>query len=137
MSSSASLLKSIGPPLAKRARVAAFDRRGHGRTATPTSRSPTTRWPTETIAFLEYLKRRVHLVGHSDGGNVALLVAMRRPDLVRRVVAIGANYHFEGLMPLASFDTESDEFAEWAQRFGEHSPDGPSTPARSRRRRGS
>ena len=80
---------------------------------------------TETIAFIEYLERRVHLVGHSDGGNVALLVAMRRPDLVRRVVAIGANYHFKGLLPVPVFDTDSEEFAQWAQRFGEHSPDGP------------
>ena len=79
----------------------------------------------ETIAFLEYLKRRVYLVGHSDGGNVALIVAMRRPDLLRRVVAIGANYHFEGLMPVPSFDIESEDFAQWAQRFGENSPDGP------------
>jgi pimeloyl-ACP methyl ester carboxylesterase len=79
----------------------------------------------ETIAFIEYLKRRVSLVGHSDGGNVALIVAMRRPDLVRRVVAVGANYHFEGLMPVSSFDTESEEFAQWAQRYGENSPDGP------------
>jgi pimeloyl-ACP methyl ester carboxylesterase len=27
-------------------------------------------------------------------------------------------------MPMPSFDTESPEFAEWAERFGEHSPDG-------------
>jgi len=125
MSNSASLLKSIGPPLAKHARVVAFDRRGHGRTGDTDDPFSYESMADETIAFIEYLKRRVDLVGHSDGGNVALIVAMRRPDLVRRVVAIGANYHFEGLMPLDSFDTESDEFAEWAQRFGEHSPDGP------------
>jgi len=125
MSSSASLLKSIGPPLAKRARVVAFDRRGHGRTGDTDEPFSYESMATETIAFIEYLKRRVDLVGHSDGGNVALIVAMRRPELVRRVVAIGANYHFEGLMPLDSFDTESEEFAEWAQRFGELSPDGP------------
>ena len=50
---------------------------------------------------------------------------MRRPDLVRRAVVIGANYHFEGLMPVPTFDVESEDFAQWAQRFGEHSPDGP------------
>lgn len=124
MSSSASLLKSIGPSLAKHARVAAFDRRGHGRTGDTDAPFSYESMADETIAFIEYLKRRVDLVGHSDGGNIALIVAMRRPDLVRRVVAIGANYHFEGLMPVPTFDTESDEFAQWAQRFGEHSPDG-------------
>jgi len=125
MSSSGSLLKSVGPSLAKRHRVAAFDRRGHGRTADTDAPFSYRAMAAETIAFIEYLKRRVDLVGHSDGGNVALIVAMRRPDLVRRVVVIGANYHFEGLMPISSFDTDSEEFAEWAQRFGEHSPDGP------------
>jgi pimeloyl-ACP methyl ester carboxylesterase len=55
---------------------------------------------------------------------VALLVAMRRPDLLRRLVVIGANYHYEGLMPMPTFDTQSEEFAQWAERYGEHSPDG-------------
>ena len=138
MSSSASLLKSIGPSLAKRYRVAAFDRRGHGRTGDTDEPFSYDAMATETIAFIEYLKRRVHVVGHSDGGNVALLVAMRRPDLLRRVVAVGANYHFEGLLPVPTFDLESEEFAQWAQRFGEHSPDGPGARAgRWRRRPGS
>jgi pimeloyl-ACP methyl ester carboxylesterase len=125
MSSSASLLKSVGPSLATRYRIAAFDRRGHGRSADTDAPFSYDAMADETIAFLEYLKRRVHLVGHSDGGNIALLVAMRRPDLVRRVVVIGANYHFKGLLPVPVFDTASEEFAQWAQRYGEHSPDGP------------
>lgn len=126
MSSSASLLRRVGRPLSKRFRIAAFDRRGHGRTADSDAPFSYSAMADETIAFIEYMDRRVHLVGHSDGGNVALLVAMRRPDLIHRVVVIGASFHYEGLMPMPAFDTESDDFAEWAQRFGEHSPDGPS-----------
>ena len=125
MSSSASMLRSIGPSLQKRYAVAAFDRRGHGRTGDADEPFSYDAMADETIAFLRYLKRRVHLVGHSDGGNVALLVAMRAPELLRRVVVIGANYHFNGLMPMESFDTESEDFAQWAQRYGENSPDGP------------
>ncbi len=125
MSSSASMLKSIGPSLSKRYPVASFDRRGHGRTADTDEPFSYDAMANETIAFLKYLKRRVHLVGHSDGGNIALLVAMRSPELVRRVVLIGANYHFKGLMPVHTFDVESEEFAEWTQRYGENSPDGP------------
>jgi len=126
MSSSASLLRRVGRPLARTYRIAAFDRRGHGRTADTDAPFSYGAMADETIAFLEYLGRRVHLVGHSDGANVALLVAMRRPDLVHRVVAVGANYHYEGLMPMPTFDTQSDDFAQWAQRYGEHSPDGAS-----------
>jgi pimeloyl-ACP methyl ester carboxylesterase len=126
MSSSASLLRTLGLPLAKEFRIAAFDRRGHGRTADTDAPFSYSAMADETVAFLEYLDRRVHLVGHSDGGIVALLVAMRRPDLVHRVVAIGANYHYDGLMAMPAFDPDGEAFAQWAERFGEHSPDGAS-----------
>jgi pimeloyl-ACP methyl ester carboxylesterase len=124
MSSSASLLRVLGPSLSKKYRVAAFDRRGHGRTADTDEPFSYSAMADETTAFIERLDRRVHVLGHSDGGNVALLVAMRRPDLLRRIVVIGANYHHDGLMPLPSFDNDREGFAQWAQRFGEHSPDG-------------
>ena len=125
MSSSASLLKSIGPSLSKHFQIAAFDRRGHGRTGDTDEPFSYDAMADETIAFIEHLKGPVNVLGHSDGGNVALLVAMRRPDLVRRVVVIGANYHFDGLLAVATFDVDSEEFAQWAQRYGESSPDGP------------
>ncbi len=124
MSSSASLLRVLGPALSTKYRVGAFDRRGHGRTADTDEPFSYSAMADETIAFLEHLDRRVHVIGHSDGGNVALFVAMRRPDLLRRVVVVGANYHHEGLMPMPTFDTQSQEFATWAERFGEFSPDG-------------
>ena len=125
MSSSASMMKSIGPLLERDFAVAAFDRRGHGRTGDTDAPFSYDDMANETIAFLELLGRRAHLIGHSDGGNVALFVAMRRPDLVKRVVVIGANYHHDGLMPLPRFDTDSDEFEQWAQRYAALSPDGP------------
>jgi pimeloyl-ACP methyl ester carboxylesterase len=78
----------------------------------------------ETIAFVETLGRRVHLVGHSDGGNIALLVGQRRPDLVRRMVVIGANYHYDGLRDFPLMSADTPEFEEWAVKFAERSPDG-------------
>jgi pimeloyl-ACP methyl ester carboxylesterase len=123
-SSSASMLRSIGPRLSKRFTIGAFDRRGHGRTGDTDAPFTYDDMATQTIAYLEVLGRRAHLVGHSDGGIVALLVAIRRPDLLGRVVAIGANYHRNGLMELSAPDTDSDEFAAWAQRYARVSPDG-------------
>lgn len=124
MSSSASLLRSIGPGLSKSFRVAAFDRRGHGRTADTAAPFHYDDMATETISFLELLDRRVHLVGHSDGGNVALLVAMRRPDLLKRLAVIGANFHFDGLLPMKEFRADAPEFEAWALKYAKHSPDG-------------
>jgi pimeloyl-ACP methyl ester carboxylesterase len=124
MSSSVSMLDSIGPRLSKDFRLCAFDRRGHGRTADTPAPFHYDLMATETIAFLEYLAQPAYLVGHSDGAIVALLVAMRRPDLVRRVVAIGANYHYAALYPLEEFAPDSSAFTEWSCTYAKHSPDG-------------
>ncbi len=124
MSSSASLLRSIGPRLEKYYRIAAFDRRGHGRTADTDEPFHYNAMANETIAFLEYLGKPAHLIGYSDGGIVALLVAMRRPDLVKRVVVVGANYHYSGLVSTPPIDFAGKEFAKWAKKFGKRSPDG-------------
>jgi pimeloyl-ACP methyl ester carboxylesterase len=38
-------------------------------------------------------------VGWSDGGIVALLLSIKRPDLVVRQVLVGTNFHRDGLLP--------------------------------------
>ncbi len=40
-----------------------------------------------------------NLVGFSDGATTALHVALRRPDLVRRMVLISGQFHHTGLLP--------------------------------------
>jgi pimeloyl-ACP methyl ester carboxylesterase len=124
LSSSASLLDSIGPQLKKHFRLAAFDRRGHGK-------SPDTNEPfhyadmaDETIGFIEHLDRGVHLVGHSDGAIVALLVALKRPDLVERAVLIGANFNHRGLLALEDMRVGSPAFVKWSEKYAASSPDG-------------
>lgn len=80
------------PALAERYRVVLIDRRGHGRT--PDVDGPITYelMRDDTIACIEALEvEGTHLVGWSDGGIVALMVAIDRPDLVGRIVTIGAN----------------------------------------------
>jgi len=124
MSSSASLLRDLAPRLAKRFRIAAFDRRGHGRTGDTDEPFHYSTMADETIAFIEHLGVRAHLVGHSDGGVVALLVAMRRPDLVRRLVLIGANYHYRGLHDVVEFPLKGPVFKQWRREFARLSPDG-------------
>ena len=52
----------------------------------------------DTAALLQQLKvRDADVVGWSDGGNVALILAVRHPELVRRIVVSGANFAPEGL----------------------------------------
>lgn len=96
--SDASSFGATVPGLVDTFRVVVPERRGQGHT--PDLDGPITYrgMADDTIAFLETLGLdRVRLVGHSDGANVALLVALARPDLVERMVLISGNYRPEGV----------------------------------------
>jgi pimeloyl-ACP methyl ester carboxylesterase len=123
LSNSDAMLDLIGAPLSDTYRVAAFDRRGHGRTADTDEPFHYATMADETIAFLEQLGGPAHLIGWSDGGNVGLLVALRRPDLVGRLVMIGSNYHHEGLLPLP-IEGDSPVLEMLLADYSERSPDG-------------
>lgn len=92
-------------------RVLVPDRRGHGKTPDTDAPFAYDDMADETVRFLDdEVASPAALVGWSDGGIVALLVSLRRPDLVRRQVLIGANYHHEGL--LDAFDPGDDPDAD-------------------------
>jgi len=112
-------------PLAERFHVYTPDRRGHGRT--PDVDGPITYqlMADDTIAFLEHVVGGpAHLVGHSDGAVVAMLVAMQRPELVDRLVMISGGFDKSGeAAPDMEFDT--DEVVQFlGPAYGEVSPDG-------------
>ncbi|MGH2834283.1 MAG: alpha/beta fold hydrolase [Solirubrobacteraceae bacterium] len=110
--------------LAARFRVYTPERRGHGHT--PDVEGPITfeAMAQDTIAFLEtVVGGPAHLVGYSDGAIVALLVALRRPDLARRVVLVAGVFHHQGWAPgVIDPDNEPPEFLR--ELYGEISPDG-------------
>lgn len=88
------------PALAERFHLYVPDRRGHGRSPDNDEPFSYDAMAGETAAFLtEVVGGPAHLVGWSDGGIVALLVALAKPELVQRQVVIGANFHHEGLDP--------------------------------------
>ena len=85
------------PAFAERYRVLAPERRAHGHT--PDVDGPLTYddMASDTIGFLEtVVQGPAHLVGWSDGGVVGLLVAIARPDLVRKLVPISASFDVAG-----------------------------------------
>ena len=117
------------PEFAKRYRVYLPERRGHGRTADPGEISYEL-MAEDTIGFMEALGlESAHIVGYSDGGNTALIMAIRRPELVRKLVVIGANFHYGGMAPvaLAAMETATpDAFYPWlVNAYKQNSPDGP------------
>ncbi|WP_300380145.1 alpha/beta hydrolase [Henriciella sp.] len=84
--------QSILAPLGQRTRVAALDMRGHGRTTLPAEPKSLKSWHTYRDDVIEFLEKTVTkpvvLSGHSMGGCVALLVAGKRPDLVKGLVLV-------------------------------------------------
>jgi pimeloyl-ACP methyl ester carboxylesterase len=77
--------------------VLAPERRAHGHTPDVDGPLSYADMATDTICFLEtVVGGPAHLVGWSDGGIVGLLVAIRRPDLVTKLVVISANYSATG-----------------------------------------
>jgi pimeloyl-ACP methyl ester carboxylesterase len=113
------------PGLVERFRVFRPDRRGHGRT--PDVAGPITyeQMAQDTIAFLEQVAGGpAYLVGHSDGAPVALLVALRRPDLVPRLVFASGVFHHDGWAP-GAIDLDEETTAFFVEYHGAVSPDGP------------
>jgi len=113
------------PPLEDEFHVFAYDRTAHGFTGDLPGSLHFEFQAQEAIAYLEdVVKEPADLIGWSDGGNIALMVAIQRPDLVKSIVAIGANFHFSGVMQaFGDPEISEDDQAE----YNLISPDAPHT----------
>ena len=79
--------------------VFAYDRSSHGFTSYRKESINFNYQLREAIAYLEnVVKEPAHIVGWSDGGIIGLMLAIQRPDLVKSLVAIGANFHYDGTL---------------------------------------
>jgi pimeloyl-ACP methyl ester carboxylesterase len=80
-------------------RIIAPDQVGQGRTPDVPGSLSYSGMMEDTAALLKMLKlEHVNVMGFSDGGILALMLAVRHPDLVRRLVISGANIAPEGLL---------------------------------------
>jgi pimeloyl-ACP methyl ester carboxylesterase len=113
------------PALAERFRVYTPERRGQGHTADVEGPITYQLMADDTVAFLDaVIGRPAHLVGHSDGAVVAMLVAAQRPDLVDRLVLISGGFDKSGeAAPDMPWDVDQIE-AFLGEAYGEVSPDG-------------
>ena len=82
----------ILPGLARTRQVIAFEQQGYGHTADIADRPFTFEQSADdTAALLKFLHiEKADLFGFSNGGTIALQVAIRHPEVVRRVVAASA-----------------------------------------------
>ncbi len=78
--------------------VYAIDTRGHGKT--PRGSRPFTirQFADDLLAFMDdHQIEKAHLLGFSDGGNIAMIFAMGHPERVDRLILNGANLNAGGV----------------------------------------
>ena len=78
--------------------VYALDTRGHGKT--PRGNSPFTirQFADDLLGFMDsHGIDKAHLLGFSDGGNIAMVFAIKYPGRVNRLILNGANLNAKGV----------------------------------------
>jgi pimeloyl-ACP methyl ester carboxylesterase len=86
--------------LSKTRQVIAVEMQGHGRTADVSRDITPENLADDVAALLEHLKiARADLLGYSMGGVVAMQIAIRHPDKVRRAVIISSYFRRDGVVP--------------------------------------
>lgn len=80
--------------------VYAVDTRGHGQSPRGTAPFTISQFADDLLGFMdEQGIERAHILGFSDGGNIALTFALRHPGRVGRLVLNGANLDPAGVRP--------------------------------------
>ena len=85
-------------PFARHFRVIAMDTRGHGQT--PRGEAPFTirQFAEDLLGFMDlHAIEKAHILGFSDGGNIAMIFAMAHPERVEKLILDGANLDASGV----------------------------------------
>ncbi|HVJ41205.1 MAG TPA: alpha/beta hydrolase [Dongiaceae bacterium] len=99
--------EQIIPLLQEHFHVIALDQRGHGDTGAEFSAFNVDDFAVDAISFIAQLSNLpVHLLGHSLGSLVAQRVAAAQPDLIGRLVLIGAADTAHGNPAIAALQAE-------------------------------
>lgn len=107
------------PVLSEHYQLIAADTRAHGHSTRGNAPLDFFLFADDVIAILNDLGiEKAHLLGFSDGGNIALHVALKYPDRVLSVIADGANIFPEGLLPERQVH-HNEKYAQLCQRAKE------------------
>ena len=92
----------ILPSLASRRMVIAIEQQGHGHTADLERPFSYERFADDTAGVLKHAgMQQVDCFGWSDGGKIGLMLAMRHPEMVRKLMVSGSNFRQDGLTDAA------------------------------------
>lgn len=83
---------------AKHYKVFAIDTRGHGKTPRGTMPFTIRQFADDLLGFMDkHQIEKAHILGFSDGANIAMIFAMRYPDRLDRLILNGANLNPRGV----------------------------------------
>lgn len=103
--SDSSVWAAMMPSLLKQYQVIRFDNRGMGRSSAPDRPYSIPQMATDTAALLKALSiSRVHVAGHSMGGQIAQELALSYPQMIQSLVLLASwarrDHKFNALMQL-------------------------------------
>lgn len=79
-------------------RVIAMDTRGHGQTPRGYASFTIRQFADDLLSFMdEHDIEKAHLLGFSDGGNIAMVFALKYPERVGKLILNGANLDASGV----------------------------------------
>src|SRR5512134_2809885 len=91
---------ALVPELAKSRQVIGFELQAHGRTADIDRPLSIEQMADDVAAAIRYLGlEQADVCGYSMGASVALHVAMRHPEVVRKLILISVTYDLSGVHP--------------------------------------
>jgi len=91
---------NIIPVLAPHYKIIAVELQAHGHTSDRNGPESFEQDADDVAALLQYLKiSKAHFFGFSNGGNTAMRIATRHPEIVNKLVAVSAFYRRDGMIP--------------------------------------
>jgi pimeloyl-ACP methyl ester carboxylesterase len=93
-------MKGWADTFARERAVIVFDQQGHGRTPDTSRQMSYEQFADDAAALLRGLEvERADVMGYSQGGGVALQLAIRHPSLVSKLVSMSATFRKDGWYP--------------------------------------
>jgi len=109
--------------------VIVFDQQGHGRTADTSRKMSYEQFGDDAAALLGALKvEHADVMGYSQGGGLALQLALHHPTLVNKLVVLSATYREDGWYParskaLEGLNAKALAGSPFEGAFKKHTPD--------------
>lgn len=102
--------------------VYALDTRGHGKTPRGDASFTIRQFADDLRDFMdEHGIEKAHILGFSDGGNIAMIFAMKYPERVNRLILNGANLEANGIKRSVQIPIEIGYW--FAKLFANKSPE--------------